>query len=224
MNILIAEDNKPLCKEIKKYCECNSHNVVFVYDGILAVEEIEKNNFDLYILDINLPSMNGLDIIKYIRSTDIDTPIIIITASDKLETIQNAYAYGCNEYIKKPFFLQELEIRIRNVVTKKIEKCINFADDFYYNMKENNFYHNDKIIELRYKEKRFINLLMKNIGSVVKNSLIHDYVWESDIKDNYPLRQLVAELRRKLPLEIIITKPKEGYLVENDIVENESTV
>ncbi len=220
MNILIAEDNKQLCKEITKFCELNSYNVISVYDGILATEEIEKNNFDLYILDVNLPNMNGLDIVKYIRSTDVDTPIIVITASDKLETIQNAYNYGCTEYIKKPFFLQELEIRIRKIITTNIDKCINFSEDFYHNIDENNFYHNGKVIELRYKEKRFIKILMKNMGKTIKNSLIYDYVWENQIKDTYPLRQLVAELRKKLPYEIIITKPKEGYLIENTFIEN----
>ena len=136
-----------------------------------------------------------------------------MTNSHELEDIQNAYKYGCNEYMKKPFFLEELEIKIKNTIINKNDKQIKFTNDFYYNVDESSFYNKNELIRLRYKEKRFCHLLIKNIGKVVDNNLIHDYVWEHEIKDIYPLRQLVAELRKKLPINIIITRPKEGYLI-----------
>ncbi|MEA2018381.1 MAG: response regulator transcription factor [Campylobacterota bacterium] len=218
MKILIIEDDKIFSNEIAEFCSKNQNTIEAVYDGISAIEKIDNNIFDMYIIDINLPSMNGLDIVKYIRSTDIDTPILVITNSHELEDIQKAYKYGCNEYMKKPFFLEELEIRVKNIINKQKDKQITFANDFYHNLDENSFYHKDELIELRYKEKRFCYLLIKNIGKVVKSSSIYDYVWENEIKDVYPLRQLVAELRKKLPINIIITKPKEGYLIEADIL------
>ena len=217
MKILIVEDDKIFSNDIEKFYQNNEHNVVSVYDGIKAIEYIDLDTFDMYIIDINLPSMNGLDIVKYIRATDLDTPILVMTNSHELEDIQNAYQYGCNEYMKKPFFLEELEIRVKNISKIKIDKHVKFTDNFYHNIEENNFYHKNELIELRYKEKRFCHLLIKNIGKVVKNNLIHDYVWENEIKDVYPLRQLVAELRKKLPINIIITRPKEGYSIKADL-------
>ncbi len=214
MKILLIEDDKIFSKCIKEFCENNYHEIKTAYDGIEAIEKIDSNQFDLYIIDINLPNMNGLDIVKYIRTTNLDTPIIVISGSHELEDIQSAYKNGCNDYLKKPFFIEELELRIRSLVSKDMDRHIIFNKDFYHNLDENTFYHKDKAIALRYKEKRFTNILIKNLGKIVKNSDIHDYVWENEIKEHYPLRQLVAELRKKLPIEIIFTKPKEGYLVK----------
>ncbi len=213
MKILIIEDDKIFSNAIVDFCESNQHDIVVAYDGIKAVEKIDNTIFDLYIIDINLPSMNGLDIVKYIRSINLDTPILVMSGSHELEDIQKAYNYGCNEYLKKPFFFEELELRINKIVKKPKDKQIKFTTDFYHNLKENNFYHKNELIDLRYKEKRFCYLLIKNIGKVVKSNSIYDYVWENEIKDVYPLRQLVAELRKKLPVNIIITRPKEGYLI-----------
>lgn len=214
MNVLIVEDDINLNNEIQSFCAEHANKILSTYDGLEAVELIDSNRFDLFIININLPNMNGLDIIKYIRKTDMDTPIVVITGNRDIDVLKSAYENGCNEYIKKPFELEELEIRVKNVITKKQDTFIYFNNDFYHNLEENNFYYKDRMIDLRYKEKRFCNLLMKNIGKVVHNTSIHDYVWENEIKDVYPLRQLVAELRKKLPYDIIITKPKEGYYIE----------
>lgn len=222
MRVLVVEDDTQLNIAISRYFEKNNFEVTSLKDGLEAIDYIDKATyekvtpFDLYVVDINLPNINGLDIVKHIRSTDIKTPIIIITASLEIQNLTTAYENGCNEYIKKPFHLKELEIRLKRLINlEQSSKMIRFEDEFYYDRDKTQFVFKNQPIELRYKEKRFCELLIKNINQVVPNSVIYDYVWDDKDNDSYPLRQLVNSIRRKLPFEIIQTKVKEGYFISS---------
>lgn len=214
-NIVVIEDDIQLNLVISKYFMMRNCNIISIYDGINAIEEIDENkNVDLYVIDINLPSYSGIDILKYIRKTDIESPIIIITASLEIQNFVEAFDSGCNEYIKKPFHIKELEIRV-NKLLKINENSISFCDEFSYNLKSKTLHFEEEEIVLRNKEKRLIEILIQNLNKVVPLDIICDYVWEGEIRENYPLRQLLAELRKKLPIDIIKTKSRQGYLIES---------
>lgn len=216
MKVLILEDDIQLNIAITKYFQKNNFDTVSVKDGLEAVEHIDSDSFDLYVLDINVPNVNGLELLSYIRQTDIQTPVIIITASLEIQNITTAYENGCSEYIKKPFHLKELELRVKRLIDmNRLTKTIQFEDDFYYEQNKSQFFYKDEPIELRYKEKRLCELLIKNLDKTVSNESIYHYVWENEDKDSYPLRQLVNGLRKKLPYDIIRTKVKEGYLINS---------
>jgi len=178
------------------------------------MQQIDKQLFDLYVIDINIPEFHGLELLRYIRKTDILTPVIIITASLEIENFLTAFKYGCNEYIKKPFHLKELDIRINKLLSITKKDTLMFTKDFYYDLSREIFIYKKNPISLRYKEKRFCTLMTKNINTYVSFDAIHDYVWEGEIKDIYPLRQLISELRKKLPLGILKTKVKIGYMLQ----------
>ena len=185
-----------------------------VKDGLKAIDKIDNEAFDLYIIDINIPHVNGLDLLKHIRKTNLDTPTIIITASLEIQNFATAFENGCSEYIKKPFHLKELDIRIDNLFASKTPVKITFNDEFYYDQNKEEFFYKNKPVRLRYKEKRFCAILMKHANTIVSNDIIYDYVWEGEIKESYPLRQLLGELRKKLPYDVIQTKIREGYMIE----------
>ncbi|MCW8821060.1 MAG: response regulator, partial [Sulfurovum sp.] len=106
MKVLIIEDNVQLNIAITEFCKIKTFDTVSVKDGLNAIEQIDSEHFDLYIIDINIPDINGLDLLKHIRKTDLDTPIIIITASLEIQNFATAFENGCSEYIKKPFHLK----------------------------------------------------------------------------------------------------------------------
>jgi DNA-binding response OmpR family regulator len=217
MKVLLIEDDVQLSLSISMYIRKKGFDITSVTDGLESINYIDNNKFDLYIVDINLPSLNGLDIVSYIRKTDFTTPVIIITASLEINHLTTAYENGCNEYIKKPFHLKEFEIRMHNLLDidkKKNAQKVNFTDDFYYDESLKSFFYNNNQIELRPKEKRFCELLIANKNSIVSNNTIYDYVWENEQKDNYPLRQLLNAIRKRLPVDIFKTKRNEGYIVE----------
>lgn len=216
MHVLIVEDDTQLNIAISEFCVLKAFDVVSVKDGLDAIDKIENEEFDLYIIDINVPHVNGLDIVKHIRKTDLTTPIIIITASLEIQNFATAFENGCSEYIKKPFHLKELEIRCDNLLDLNDTTTIKINDVLVYDLNKEEFLYNNKPIKLRYKEKRFCAILIKNIDSIVSNEAINDYVWEGEIKESYPLRQLLVELRKKLPFDIIQTKIREGYMIETN--------
>jgi len=214
MDVLIIEDDTQLNIAITEFCKLKGYDVVSVKDGLDAVDKIDNETFDLYIVDINVPHVNGIEILQHIRKTNINTPVIIITASLEIQNFAIAFENGCNEYIKKPFHLKELDIRIENLLSLKTPEKIFIADDFYFAPDTEEFFYKTKHIRLRYKEKRFCAILMKHLNTIVPNNVIYDYVWEGEVKESYPLRQLLVELRKKLPFDIIHTKIREGYMIE----------
>ncbi len=216
MKVLLIEDDIQLNTTVRTFLKIKNYVVESSFDGDEALRFIDGNSYDIYIIDINLPKVNGLDIVKYIRQKDKDTPIIMITASLEVDNFVKAYENGCSEYIKKPFHLKELELRMDNLLELKKSKLLKLSDEISYDINFDELFINEESIKLRKKEKRLLSVLIKNLNHVVKNEEIVNYVWENDIKENYPLRQLVAELRKKLTLEKnhIVSQVGVGYKFE----------
>ena len=217
MKILLIEDDIELASSIEKFFGIKNHTVETFYDGFDVINHLEEDyaiDYDLYLLDINVPNVDGLEILKFIRKTKIDVPVIMLTASLEIQTLQTAFDYGCTEYIKKPFNLLELEIRLNRIFYAKTD-IVKIKDDFFYDKSSFELKYKNESIELRKKEKLLIDILLKNIGFIVSNNSIVDYVWEGQTKEKYPIRQLVNTIRQKLPYNIIKTEVGIGYKIEN---------
>ncbi|MEN5387101.1 response regulator transcription factor [Aliarcobacter skirrowii] len=197
MKILIIEDDIQLNTTITNFLKYKGYEVDSLEDGKEALDYIDKNFYDLYILDINIPKVSGLEILKYIRTKDIKSAIIIITASLELENIKTAYKNGCDEYIKKPFYLEELEIKIDKIYGKiEDNNIIKISKNISYNLISEELTIDSKLVRIRRKERRLLTILLKNVNKTVPTEILENYVWENDIKDIYPLRQLVNGLRK----------------------------
>jgi DNA-binding response OmpR family regulator len=208
MKVLLVEDNQELNKLIKEFLEMKNFDVNSTTDGEIAKKYIDKNDYDLYIMDINLPNENGLELVKYIRNKNINAPIVMMTSLQEAQPFVEAFENGCNEYIKKPFHFEELEIRINNLLDKQLINIGNITFDF----KNKELIIENKVINLRKKEKLLLDILLQNKGNVVTKEQIIEYVW-NEKKENYPVRQLVSALRNRA-LELknhIISIPKIGY-------------
>jgi DNA-binding response OmpR family regulator len=217
MNVLLIEDDPQLNSTISNFLILSGYSVTSLLDGEDALLQIDTSNFDLFILDINVPNVDGLELLKYIRQKDLLTPIIIITASLELENFKTAFNSGCNEYIKKPFYLEELGIRIKNLLEKKAENSlIQISDNITYDMEYEELKIDDQIIKLRKKERRLLTILLQNINKTVSTEVIENYVWENEIKEVYPLRQLLSDLRKKLSTDekFIFAEKGLGYRFE----------
>ncbi len=215
MNVLLLEDDIQLNTTIENFLIYKEYEVTALFDGEKAIEYIDVSQYDLYIIDINLPNINGLDIVMYIRNKELSTPIIMITASLEIDNIKIAYKNGCNEYIKKPFHLDELEIRINNLLKQQTNETILIAPNIIYDLEYEELNIADEIIKLRKKERRLLTILLQNINHTVSYDVIENYVWENEIKDIYPLRQLVTELKKhfKEYSKVIQTDRGKGYKI-----------
>jgi len=213
MKILLIEDNADLNIAISDFLKVLKYDVVSVLDGSDAITVIDNNKFDLYITDINIPHVSGLDIVKYIRQKDLISSIIVITALLGIENFVDAFNFGCSEYIKKPFHLKELNIRIKKLLEKNIVETFRIDEHISYNFKSEELYVNGEVVHLRKKANKLLQILLQNVNETVKNDDIINFVWENDIKEKYPLRQLVTELRKNLASQTnyITTKVSVGY-------------
>ncbi len=198
MKVLLIEDDIPLNTTITNFLRSSNNEVKNSFDGEDAIELIEKESFELYIIDINIPHIDGLELLRYIRQKDTTSPVIIITASLELANFLDAFELGCSEYIKKPFFLEELQLRIEKLFAKKTPNIVSISNDIGYDMEHEELSVHGKTVRLRKKERRLLTLLLQNINHTVTTQEIENYVWENDIKESYPLRQLVSDLRKKL--------------------------
>jgi len=221
MKILLVEDDKQLGRALKKTLEAKGYEVHHIEDGEDAFNDILLNEYDVYLLDINLPKIDGLKLIKLIRHKNPDAIIIMITASAQIEDMEKAYGEnhdGCDEYIKKPFHSEELLLRINHWL--KVKKGTQAKEDdphkvtidnmeFYFDTFD--LYIDGVLANLRKKEKRLLAVLLKNIGKTVSKDEIAKFVWEKEDRKEYPLRQLVSELKNKLPKDYITSVVGIGY-------------
>jgi DNA-binding response OmpR family regulator len=213
MKVLLVEDDNQLNTTVNKFLQLLNYTVVTAFDGEDAINLIDEHSFDVYIIDINLPKISGLEIVKYIRNKDLTSPIIIMTASLEVDNFVSAYDNGCSEYIKKPFHLKELEIRMQHLLQESSSDIIVINDRIKYDFSNEELKIDNATIRLRKKVNRVLQILLKNIDHTVKTEDIISYVWENEIKESYPLRQLVTDLRKELHIEKnhIISQPGIGY-------------
>ncbi len=213
MKILLLEDNQKLNKTITKRLKLKDYNVISFTDGAEAYEKI-TDGFSCFILDINVPNIDGIKILKKIREYYEIVPVIIISASVELDVIKQSYDFGCNDYLKKPFFIDELEIKIEKLCNIKDDK-IYFDVNSYFDFKSANIVIENKEIRLTKKEKLLINLLLNKKNQVITYATIENYVWEGSFVSLESIRSLIRRIRKILPKEYIQTVIDTGYIFKN---------
>jgi len=211
-SVLLVEDDLQLAKIVKRILESKDFIVTLVKDGSEALDFIKNKDYNFYLIDINIPGVNGLELVKYIRELKKDGYILMITASVEEYNFKKAYEYGCDDYIKKPFHATELEVRIKHLLEQE-EKSISF-DNYEFIFESSDLFKDGELVNLRKKEKKLLYILLKNINYTVNNQKIIDFVWGSDNKTNPSVRQLVNELRKKFDKDYIKTVVGVGYRFE----------
>ena len=210
MKILLLEDNERLANLIVEALEQKKYHVSLFDDGKKALSSID-NGYDCFVLDINVPGLDGISLLKEIRSMDASTPAIIISANIELDTIQDAYHKGCDEYMKKPFYMYELEMNIEKLCKPKVV-VLKLANGYTYNMEnETLFDGNLEEVKLAKKEILLLNLFAKNLGKNITFERIEQYVWEGELTTTENIRALIKRLRKKLPEETIENQGGIGY-------------
>jgi len=214
MKILLLEDDALLSKILTKHLSL-SYEVTSVYDGDTALETVEANKFDLLILDSNVPGITGLELIQELRAYNDTTPIIMITAYQDTIHLKKAFTHGCNDYIKKPFELDELDMRIANISrTFNIEQNqpIEVAKDVLFDALNNQIVKEDKIFSLAKKEAELLNYLSTNRTRTVSKEELTQNLWTYEtMPSDATLRVYIRNLRAVIGKDSIQTIHGMGY-------------
>ena len=217
MKILLLEDDNFICESIKSYFELDGNKVDFFNDGEELLDNAILTNYDIFLFDINTPKKNGFETLKAIRDDGITTPAIYLTAQSDIEHVKQGYALGCSDYVRKPFILDELELRINQILHKDLD-CDNvkITESYSFNLCSMQLTFEGESIDLKQQEKDLLYILVKNIGNIVSPSIIKDYVWdEKDVCDN-TLRTQIKKIRAKLKDNFIVNIRNSGYKIEKN--------
>ena len=201
MRILVVEDNQRLAGYIKKALEQKSYSVDVAYDGVSGEEKASFGEYDLIILDVMLPGKDGITVCKDMRTQNIVTPVIMLTAKGDLDYRIEGLDSGADDYLVKPFELAELLARIRALLRRPQQKTAEIltAQDLSLDVAKMIIQKNAKPLSLTLKEYAVLEYLMRNKDRVVTREQILDHCWDhsfdsfSNIVDVY-----IKQLRKKL--------------------------
>lgn len=166
MRLLIVEDEKNLCDTIAKNLYGAGYEVDTSYDGNNALDCILSEDYDLIVLDLNLPGTDGMDILKELRKKNEETKVIILSAKSQIADKVAGLDAGANDYLEKPFHLQELEARIRSLTRRKFvqkDVCLH-CGEIKFDTKKREAYAKDKPVSLTRKENGILEYLLLNQG------------------------------------------------------------
>jgi DNA-binding response OmpR family regulator len=212
MKIFLVEDDILLNEAITSTFSSLGYEVTSFDDGKKAFENIDKA-YDLFMIDINLPNVNGIELVKQIKKVYSEANVFIMSADIDIQTILKAYDIGCIDYIKKPFDVREIIAKIKHTLkiplgNIKFKNC----SQSFYNRDKKVIVYEKKEIRLTAKELLLIDILLKNANHIVSNDQIEDYVWGESFKNGH-VRQLVAKIRRKISCHIIENHNSNGYTI-----------
>jgi len=214
--ILLLEDDIALSETIVAYFEDLDYEITAVYDGYSAQEVIYENSFDIFLLDVNVPDLNGFELLKSVREQGVQTPAIFITSLNSVVDLENGYDSGCDDYIRKPFALKELLIRVETLLKREFfhqkEEKIKISDDIYYDINSNILTIKDEVVQLNNKDAKLLKLFLQNQDQLITHETIYSTLWDydEDISES-ALRTYIKNLRKYLGKEKIVSLKKLGY-------------
>lgn len=213
--LLLLEDDLSLNETIVEYLEDEGYEVSSVYDGEDALCAIYESSFDLLLLDVNVPKLNGFEVLKKIREEGNATPAIYITSLNSMDSLEEGYNSGCDDYIRKPFALKELLIRVQTVIKREFSAkndLIKIDEDITFDSIANELVCKGEVVKLNFKELKLLKFFLQNPNELLVHDRIYDYVWEYDeeYSDN-SLRTYIKNLRKVLGKEKIVSLKKLGY-------------
>lgn len=215
MKILLLEDDILLNEIICEHLESKNYNVTSIFNGDEAQDLLYSQTFDLLLFDVNVPNINGFDLLEDIRSKDIQTPAIFITSLDMIDDVEKGFKVGGNDYIRKPFELRELDIRIEN-----IKRMFNIAPDSLIEISSNKYLDrknllikiDEKSLHIAQKECDVLEYLIKNSNKFVSIDELSLNVWAyDDAPIASTIRTYIKNLRKILGEDSIINTRGIGY-------------
>jgi len=214
--ILLLEDDANLNETITEFLEEQGYDVVYVYDGYEAQAKLYESKYDLLLLDVNTPGINGFDLLKEAREGDVVAPAIFITSLDSVDDLEKGFQSGCDDYIRKPFVLKELLIRVETLLKRgfyhESKEFIKISENISYDSKNNELIIDDEAVSLGNKESTLLKLFMKNEGEVIVHERIYEHLWNFDEEpSDTALRTYIKNLRKIIGKEKIVSIKKQGY-------------
>lgn len=207
-NILLLEDDILLAQTLQELLEMEGYSVTLALRGDEAIDLSFDNKYDLYIFDINVPDITGIDLLKSLREADDKTPTIFISALVDIQSISKAFEVGAEDYIKKPFFPQELLIRVNAKLAHKSSKIL--YKDLEYDPKTKTLRKGSQLLSLGEVQEKLLNVFLTNRGQVIDKEILLDCL---EKPSPTALRVAITKLKQTTGIDIKNLRGV-GYTIE----------
>ena len=214
--ILLLEDDVTLSETVVEFLEEQGYEVVPAYDGEEASEIIYESVFDLFLLDVNVPLLNGFELLKQKRDEGVKTPAIYITSLNSIDSLETGYNSGCDDYIRKTFVLKELLFRIESILKRgffhETSPRIEIGEDIEYDTDSNLLFVKGEKVQLNSKEASLLKLFLQHQNETVIHEVIYETLWSyEETPSENALRTYIKNIRKIIGKDKIVSIKKLGY-------------
>ena len=223
MHLLIVEDERALCDTVARSLRRSAYSVDCCYDGEKALELLETERYDLVLLDLNLPGADGMTVLRTLRQTDRETRVLILSARSEVADKVEGLDAGANDYLAKPFHLEELEARIRSLTLRQFTQndVVLHCGPLSFDTRSRAATAAGQPLALTRKETGILEYLLLHRGRPVSQEELLEHVWDNSV-DNFSnsIRVHISALRKKLRAALgydpVRNRIGEGYLIEEE--------
>ncbi len=214
--ILLLEDDANLNETITDFLEDQGYIIESTYDGYEAQDRLYESKYDLLLLDVNTPGIDGFTLLKDARENGVVSPSIFITSLDGVDDLEKGFQSGCDDYIRKPFVLKELLIRVETLLRRgffhEATELITLSENIEYNTKSNELLVDGVAQTLGNKESALFKLFMKHPNEVISHDRIYKELWDFDEDpSDTALRTYIKNIRKIIGKDRIVSIKKQGY-------------
>lgn len=199
MKILVVEDDRIVGQYVKRGLEEQQYHVDLVDDGLEALRLISGGHYDLVVLDLRLPGMTGIEVLRTVRDRGVTTPILVLTAQDAVDHKVEALRAGADDYVTKPFAFEELLARVEAIARRprQLREPVLRAGDLVLNTATREVRRGGRLLELTPKEYTVLEYLMRHQGRVMSRTLITEYAWDYHFDPGTNIVDVVVNRLRK---------------------------
>ena len=223
MRLLVIEDERDLCEDIAKKLRLSGYEVDTCVDGEAALELLAVERYDLVLLDLNLPKVDGMTVLRTLREHDQETGVLILSARSEISDKVDGLDAGANDYLSKPFHLEELEARVRSLTRRRFvqqDVCLR-CGGLMFDTRSRTATAAGQTLSLTRKESGILEYLLLNRGRPVSQEELIEHVWDSSVDSfSNSIRVHISALRKKLRAALgydpIRNRIGEGYLMGGD--------
>jgi len=214
--ILVLEDNELLLETLEEFLSDSGYSVRLAKSGKEAVDFTYNEDFDLFLLDVKVPDINGFEFLRQMRDTGCKTPAIFLTSLRDKESLAQGFELGGDDYIKKPFDLDEVLFRIKAVLSRKIddEDEVKIFGNFYINRERKRVFDSGVELDMNLKDYKLLCLLIENRGKVVTTEMIIEKLWKNEVANIGSIRVYITNLKKIFGKESISNIRGIGYRFE----------
>ena len=214
--LLLLEDDTNLNETVCEFLESKGYEVLAVFDGEEAEEAMFEHHFDLFLLDVNVPSLNGFDLLSKVRKEGNTTPAIFLTSLNAIENVEEGYESGCDDYVRKPFALKELLFRIESILKREFfhspKSTLSLSESVVFDTNTNTLLVDNQPVQLQKKEAILLKLFLQKPNEIITHAFIMSHVWEYEEEgSDDALRTYIKNLRKIIGKDRIVNLKKLGY-------------